>query len=147
MPFRVAILIASLCLLGCQQRVRSFGPLEVGAPVPGFGGVSMSGTHISPTSPAGKFFLFVIDDDLPPTCLDGECGASGRLVARKGGHMIGGSDGKLAQAFGVVPITVNSTFRPIKSVVVVGDSAGKITAIYRGASVDDAKRVMAKEGL
>jgi len=88
----------------------------------------------------------VINDKLPPTCLDEECGDEARPLIAKGGHMIGGSDGKYAKALGVQLVST-SPWRLAPSLVVVTDAGGRVTAIWKGAGPEHVGTIMLQEGL
>lgn len=131
----------SALLAACSRSdgtVRSFGPIRVGQELPSYGGSSaQSGRTIGPTTPPGRFYVHVIDDTLPPTCLDEECGPEGAAVAALGGHVIGASDGKLAGAFGVRLVSP-APWRFDTSLLVVSDDRARVLAIWPGRRLSDA---------
>jgi hypothetical protein len=88
----------------------------------------------------------VADDKLPPTCLDEQCGNEVRPVVAKGGHVIGGSDGKYAKALGVKLLSTRP-WRLEPSLVVVTDAGGRVTAIWKGAGREHVGWITREEGL
>jgi len=147
--------------------VEQFGPIKVGGRLPGFSGVSQSGIMVGPTRPrSGRFYVHVIDEQLPPACLDLECGEQARAITRRGGHLIGGSDYKGAKGFGVKVIKTSSLTRRVlyhvpplvdrligrrirrdfwtfeTSLVVVVNCEGRIVRIYKNAGIKDVPRLV-----
>lgn len=120
----------------CDQpgRATAFGPLHVGGPLPSYAGSCYATDRpIGPTTPpGGSFYVHVIDDRLPATCLDEACGPRTKRVIDLGGHVIGASDGKLAKAFGVEART-----RPERRIIVASDSNGRITSILVDRGITD----------
>ena len=135
-----------LILCGCQQpeKVDSFRKISVGNPVPSFGAVSVKGIHFTHIYPNGKFFVHFIDDDLPPMCLDDECGDLAKLVTQEKGHFIGGSDGKYSGNFGI-NIIPDKEWKFDTSLIVLTDDQGIIEAIYPNAKWKDLKRILILE--
>ena len=123
--------------------VKALGPLSVGSDLPGFSGVSYKGKEIGPTTPKGKFFVHFINDLLPPSCLDDECGAVGKRVAARGGHLIGASDGKAAAQFGVKLIS-ETPWRFNRSLVVIASANGQILGIFDSATMGDIESLVDK---
>lgn len=123
--------------------LKALGPLAVGSQVPSFSGVSNNGREIGSTVPKGKFFVYFINDSLPPTCLDEECGAVGKRIAMHGGHLIGASDGKIATLFGVKLIS-GARWRFDRSLLVVASDNGQILGIFDQATMDAIEAVVGK---
>lgn len=141
------------------QSVAQFGSIKVGEPLPSFIGVSQSGIEVGPTYPkGGKFYIHVVDEQLPACCLDLECGKQAETVVNRGGHLIGGSDGKYAKIFSVKMVKdltlttrVLHSIKPFAeklgwkiqvhwwrletSLVVVADGEGRIIRIYKNAGI------------
>lgn len=145
MKYKIVFLI-SMCFFyinGCGlntskhqiQRIKEFGPLKVGNKVPNFTGVSKKGIDFTPTNPHGKFHVFFINSKLEPTLLNEEFGPKAQIVINKGGHLKGGSDGKLAKLFGVRIIST-SPWEFNTSLIVIADAETKIIAIYKDISLD-----------
>ncbi len=131
---------------GGPVKLREFGTIRVGMQIPAFEGASGDGVPIGPATPPGQFFLHVISDKLPPTCLDQECGDDAPLVVAKGGHVIGGSDGKYARALGVQLVSTHP-FRLDPPLVVVTDAGGRVSAIWKNAGCEHMELILRKEGL
>lgn len=148
------------------QSVKQFGLIKVGNPLPSFIGISQSGREVGPTCPkGGKFYIHVIDEQLPPLCLDLECGEQAKIVTNKGGHLIGGSDPKYAKILGVRTVKIPTLIKKVKkaiyyfeeklgwkipiywrrfetSLVVIIDDKGYIMHIYKNARIQDIPRIM-----
>lgn len=106
----------------------------------------MSGAAIGPTAPPGRFYVHIVNDRLPPMCLDGECGDSAAPVVARRGHVIGGSDGKYAKALGVEVVSTGPwTLRP--HLVIVTDAGGQVTAIWKGAREEHVGMIVREEKL
>lgn len=160
------LLFVSYLKASKPQSVTEFGSMKVGGFLPSFVGVSESGKKIGSTYPkGGKFYIHVVDEQLPTSCLDLECGEQSRIVVNKGGHLIGGSDFKYAKIFGI-KIVKNSTlinrilyhlkpfaekfgwkiqvfwWRPETSLVVVADGKGRIIHIYKNGGIKDVPRIV-----
>ncbi len=133
-----AVILVCLLLLGCKNISRhdEFRSLKIGEPVPGFTGTSRTGKEIRANFPAGKFFIHFIDDQMGLPCLDLECGKEAESVIKKGGHLHGAGDGKLAKLFGVKLVS-SSPWKFDTSLMVVTDEKGRITAIYENAGLKD----------
>ncbi len=117
-------------------QTQKFRTVSVGMDIPSFGAISMNDAHITPTTPEGNFFIHVIQPDLPPVCLDEECGESYAAVSDKGGHLFGFSDGKAASSFDIkiqpgIPYDFDDTL------VVVTDRRGKILALFEHAKMSN----------
>lgn len=145
MKYKIVFLI-SICFFyinGCGlntskhklERIKEFGPLKVGDKIPGFNGLSKKGIDFTPASPHGKFHVFFINSKLEPSLLNKEFGPKSQIVINKGGHLKGGSDGKLAKLFGVRLIST-SPWEFDTSLIVVADAETKIIAIYKNASLN-----------
>jgi hypothetical protein len=148
------------------QSVVQFGSIKVGRSLPSFIGVSPSGREIGSTCPkGGKFYVHVVDEQLPTFCLDLECGKQAEIVVNKGGHLIGGSDFKYAKLFGIKVMKNNSILNRVlhnikpfveklgwklqthwwrfeTSLIVVADSEGRIILIYKNAGIKDVPRII-----
>lgn len=134
--------------VGCDRSdttVRSFGPLRMGDTLPSFTGVSDKGIAIGPTTPRGHFYVHVVNDALPPSCLDQECGPEGAIIVAQGGHLMGGSDGKLAKAFGVNLVSGNP-YRFDTSLIIVTDDRARVVAIHPGLRLADAPEAARQAG-
>jgi len=167
----IYFLILSMFVLNLKiykpQNVAQFGLIKVGQSVPSFIGVSQSGREIKPSFPkGGKFYVYIVDEQLPPSCLDLECGKNAEIVIYKGGHLIGGSDPKYAKLFNIRMVKNNSILNKIlhkinksflekfgrkiqvnwykleTSLVVVTDSNGHIILIYKNAGIKDIPHIM-----
>jgi len=166
----ICFLILSLFVLHLKtykpQNVAQFGLIKVGRSLPSFIGVSQSGREIGPTCPkGGKFYVHVVDKQLPTSCLDLECGKQAEIVVNKGGHLIGGSDFKYAKLFGVKVVKNNSILNRVlhnvkpfaeklgwkiqihwwrleTSLVIIADSKGRIVRIYKNAGIKDVPRIV-----
>jgi hypothetical protein len=112
------------------RRVERFRKLKVGSRVPQFAAVvAHSDVILGANRPPARFFVHVVSDRLPLTAYDTDFGAVGTSVMQLGGHMIGGSDSKVAGAFGIKikklkPWTLDA------SIAVIGDRDGIIRAIF-----------------
>ncbi len=135
--------LVCLLLLGCKgiSRHDEFRSLKIGEPVPSFTGTSRTGKEIRPDFPAGKFFIHFIDDQMGLPCLDLECGKEAEAVVKKGGHLHGGGDGKLAKLFGVKLVS-SSPWKFDTSLMVVTDEKGQILAIYENAGLKDMDEIL-----
>lgn len=161
------LLIITWSRMRSLEPVQRFGSVRVGGRLPSFEGVSRSGTRVGPTRPAGgRFYVHVVDERLPTTCLDLECGDQARAITDRGGHLIGGSDLKYGQVFGVRTVKATSLFRRAlyrtrsvaasfglnprvswwrleTSLVVVANREGRVVRIYRHAGITDLPRILA----
>ena len=157
--------------LPTYRSITQFGSIRVGGLLPSFVGISQSGKEIGLALPkGGKFYIYVIDEQLPPTCLDLECGKQAEIVLNKGGHIIGGSDPKYAKIFNVKLIKNLSLNNKISyyikpfieklgweiqvnwwkletSLIVVINNKGKILRIYKNAKLKDIPLIMRDIGL
>lgn len=123
--------------------VQALGPLSVGGELPSFSGMSEKGIELSPTNPKGKFFVYFINETLPPICLDDECGAVGKRIATQGGHLIGGSDGKMAFTFGVKLVS-SKPWRFNRSLLVIASARGRILGIYEKATMEEIETIVGR---
>jgi hypothetical protein len=123
------------------RKVEKFGNIKVGMLIPSFGGVSAKGRQMGPGKPDGKFFIYLIDEGLPPVCLDDECGNIGRIIRERGGHLFGSSDGKMASAIGV-KIKPGEPYAFEIPVAVLTDAGSKIQAIYENAKLSDVNQII-----
>ncbi len=170
----VGVLVA-LAFLSTWLRVPKIEPaeefrwLKVGGQVPRFRGVSMAGRELGTGQPAGEFHVYVIDERLPPICLDWECGEQAEAVVQRGGHLIGGSDHKFAKVFGVKVVKTNALTRRLAyrlspeivrwarhlglkvrrdfwrleaPLTVVADCDGRIVGIFKNASIKHVPRIL-----
>ena len=122
---------------------KALGPLSIGSELPSFSGVSGKAIEIGRTTPRGKFFVHFINDALPPTCLDEECGVVGKRIAARGGHLIGGADGKLAAQFGVKVVSAKP-WKFDRSLVVIASGSGRIIGIFDKATMGDIEAIVDK---
>jgi len=121
--------------------VQAYNALKIGENLPSFRGISDTGKEIGPTTPEGAFFIHFINDELPATCLDEECGQEAQKIVSQGGHLLGGSDGKYAHAFGIEVLST-SPWKLTVSLMVVADHEGIILAIYPQASLSMIEHVL-----
>lgn len=148
------------------KSVERFGSVKVGGYLPSFIGVSQSGRKIGPIYPVGgKFYIHVVDARLPATCLDLECGRQARVVVDKRGHLIGGSDFKYGEIFGIKTVKTSSLIRRVlyhvrpfaerlglkiqvhfwrleTSLVIVANHKGQVIRIYKNAGIKDVPRIV-----
>lgn len=118
------------------KQVQVFRSVHVGMEMPGFTASSMKDVRMTPTTPEGNFFIYVLQSDLPPACFDEECGEAFTPVSDKGGHVFGFSDGKAASIFGIKIQSV----RPYafdETLVVVTNRSGTIVALFESAKITD----------
>lgn len=151
------------------EPVNQFNALKVGGHIPHFSGISMTGMDLGTGRPPGKFHIYVIDERLPPLCLDLECGEQAEAVINRGGHLIGGSDFKFAKLFGVKVIKTRSLMRQLMyhlpsnverlarnlglkvrrdfwsletSLIVVADCDRRIIGIFKNAGIKDVPHIL-----
>ncbi|MEM1673220.1 MAG: hypothetical protein QXT86_14315 [Archaeoglobaceae archaeon] len=149
------------------QSITQFGLIKVGDPLPSFIGISQSGKRVGPTFlKDGKFYVYVIDEQLPPCCLDLECGEQAKIVINKGGHLIGISDFKYANILGVRLVRTPTLIRKVvkkaihyfeeklrwqipiyrrrfeTSLIIITDDKGYIMYIYKNAKIRDIPHIM-----
>jgi|688.fasta_scaffold212319_3 hypothetical protein len=131
-----ALLLLPATAVAQLLSVKTLGPLTVGDRVPSVSGFSQKGTAIGSGTPHGKFYAYFINDTLPPTCFDEECGETGKRIAELGGHLIGSSDGKLASQFGVKLVS-SKPWKFDRSLFVLTSETGAIIGIYDKATMGD----------
>lgn len=180
MKMRMKIIVTTLllCLITAAlffsasnrcYRVNTFGLVKVGGFIPSFAGVGIQ-TGKGTMRPAGKFFVFFINEKADPDydLLDDErYGKVTDIITKKGGHFSATADGKVAKAFGINPILPRDrsvlalakdviekrlNMRPIKdsynewaldaSLIIVTDGKGKILALYKNAGTRDIEKVV-----
>ena len=129
-------------LIGLLLLARSFEKarepeisIKVGDYIRSFSGSSVTGIHISPTEPKGKFYMHLISPDFPPGCLDLECGIEAKPVTDKGGHLIASGDGKYASRLGIDLVRLGTT----KSfpIAIITDEKAKVIRIQKNVSMKD----------
>lgn len=123
------------------QSIQAFGKTKVGDVVPSFSGVSETGKKVSSTTPEGKFFMYFINDQLPPICLDEECGKEATHIVMKEGHFIGGGDGKYAKIFDVQLIST-TPWKFNASLMIVANCKREILAIYKNAHLTHIEKII-----
>jgi hypothetical protein len=134
------------------ESVEQFGTFKVGSRVR------------SPSS--YKFYVCVIDEQLPPLCEGLVCGRQARAVTGRGGHLGGGSDYKWVKEHGIKIVKTSSLTRRVlyhvpplvdrligrrirrdfwtfeTSLVVVVNCEGRIVRIYKNAGIKDVPRLV-----
>ena len=133
--------------LGCTihpplQKVNSLGKVTVGQMLPGYSGLSISGKDVGPVPSRGKFLINLFHPELPPCCVDEECGEIGVLVQKYGGQFHGTSDLKIGDAFGVLPPPDSSKNINEYSILIVSDAKGQVISIYNHARPDSVYKVL-----
>ena len=133
--------------LGCTtnpplQKVNSLGKATVGQMLPGYSGLSISGRDVGPIPSKGKFLINLFHHELPPCCVDEECGEIGVLVQKYGGQLHGSSDLKIGDLFGILPPPDSSKNTKDYSVLIVSDINGRIISIYNHARLDSVSKVL-----
>jgi hypothetical protein len=139
----LTILVLPCTVFAQLISITELGLLKVGKEVPGFSGISQKGVAIGSSTPQGKFFVYFINDTLPPTCLDEECGETGKRIAALGGRLIGGSDGKFASLFGLKLLS-SKPWKIDRSLIVLTSDKGIIEAIYDKATMTDIEGTVEK---
>lgn len=147
----LSFLMMSGCRMGQQSSTRSFqsvpnlGKLSVGKSLPTYAGTSESGLQASNKPAEHKSLIHLLHTDLPPLCVNEECGAFGSIANLKGADLYGGSDLKLAdQVFGIFP-TDNEAFKEQSQnygVLIISDQQAKIKAIYQNVDLPDMESIL-----
>jgi len=127
--------------------VTTLGKLSVGATLPTYGGSSESGRAIGNQPIDRKFLVHLLHSELPPTCVNEECGALGPIANLKGADFYGGSDLKLAdQIFGIFPADHEAYRQESQNygVLIISDQQAKIRAIYQHVDLPDVETILQK---
>jgi hypothetical protein len=131
--------------------VNSLGELTVGQAVPGYVGGPPSGRGMGPKPSRGDYLVHVLHPDLPPTCVDEECGDFGAIAKQRGVQVFGGSDLKLADGiFGIFSATTSEEFQAQSQdygVVVISDKHGKILSIFNEIELSDVAKIIKAKNL
>jgi hypothetical protein len=124
------------------NRVETLGKVKTGQLLPSYAGVSMAGKPMGSKPTNGRFLIHLLHPQLPPTCMDEECGEIGFLVRNQGGQLYGASDRQLAEAaFDILPSTGVAKSEKY-GVLIVSDPKGKVIAIYNHANRDSVRVVL-----
>lgn len=126
------------------SKVDEYGPVKTGDSVPLFAGITKNGYQVGPGIPKGKFHVYIINQDLPALALDQEIDNI-EFILEKGGHVIGGCDGKFAKMFGVHVLS-GPGYKLSESLIIISNQNGKITAIYKNAKTTDLKSILKDSG-
>jgi len=114
----------------------SYGSLEVGKQIPGFGSVSDTGEHYQSREPWTNLTIYSIAPEHPPCTVDvGEKVPSPR--ARKmGARLMRTGDPKVAKLFGM-KVVHGKPFRYDTTMVVICDEKCRVLRIWTSAGIDD----------
>ncbi|MES0491494.1 MAG: hypothetical protein ABUK01_15980 [Leptospirales bacterium] len=141
----LSLLLSCSDITNGYKSVSKLGPLKLGSPAPQFAGITFSGYEVGPTTPPGKFYVYIIDEDLPLIALNGEVGDVDYVIDR-GGVVIAGSDGKFAKVFGV-KLSSSSPYRLSNSLIIIANAHGEIVGIYKNARLKDLKIIILEMGI
>lgn len=127
------------------QSVPILGELSVGKTLPSYAGSSESGQQAGNTPKDRKYLIHLLHTDLPPLCVNEECGAFGSIANIKGADLYGGSDLKLAdQVFGISPTDYDAFQQQSQNygVLIISDQQAKIRAIYQHVYLPDMETIL-----
>jgi hypothetical protein len=119
------------------QGVAEFGPLRIGGRAPIGPGEPTSYPY--KFAPRSRFYVLVVQKNLPTMCVDEECGKHGLLVRARGGWITGDDQAETIEAVG---LSENGVLANGDSIVVLADAKARIVGIYPGLKSDDIKKVL-----
>ncbi|MGZ3687593.1 MAG: hypothetical protein ACXVBW_04800, partial [Bdellovibrionota bacterium] len=110
-------------------RLEKFGQLRVGESIEKFPSLSRARYGLV----SARFYFYLFHPSLPQTCLNLECGLIARPILQRGGMLIGGANESFVKELG------ESSDDPV---LLVTDSNGKVTAIYRHLHKHDLHQIL-----
>lgn len=134
----LCVIIAVFLVLGCERnKVVKFGPLKLGEQAPCKPGDSTS--YPFRRIPQSKFYIYVVEKDLPTMCVFEECGPHGEIVECLGGWLSGDDQAEEAVSFGLDEDMVR---QGKASIIVVANQDSKIVGIYPNHTMQNLPEIL-----
>lgn len=114
------LLFASSCKRA--ESVRQFRSFHIGDQVKHY---SISSEKYKPAC----FFVFFVNDTLPVTCINEECGNIADSIVKRGGRLYASGDTKYAKRFDIALVSAEP-WKFDASLLIIADREGKIIKLY-----------------
>jgi hypothetical protein len=122
--------------------IKSFNQLKVGDSIESLSLLAQERTKWGTSKHVARNYFYLLRSDLPPRCLNLQCGRFARKIMMRDGFLVGGADLKLAKEVGLD--FVSTSANQAQSLLIVTDSSGIVTHLYENITKGSLDEILAQ---
>ncbi|MCJ8290127.1 MAG: hypothetical protein HRT58_10730 [Crocinitomicaceae bacterium] len=143
--FLIFLLATSCSSEKTYSEISSLNNIKIGDVIQPFAGITDSDSLFSSDSQNANCYVYFVNNELSPICLNKECGLNIDAILDSDGMFIGGSDGKFAKTFGVNYESVDGKLVLDNSVLIIVNQTFEVVSIYEKVAPNDLKEIFELE--